>query len=167
MKRRDVVVGGLAVSVGTPAWGQVPNAWENKFIDQWIKGSWRVEYGDKRSGTDLFEIYSHSPSSAAPGAFDLRGGTGSFGRTPGAAKSATARPTSSGAQVSVGNSGGSGRYDIAWRASDTQEGTVTWFKDSAVSPVKLRRLSASELALQRDKALEGEKPLFVNASYFG
>lgn len=56
---------------------------------------------------------------------------------------------------------------MTWRASETQEGTSTKLSDSAVMPVKLRRLSSDEITARRDKALGGEKPQLINVSYFG
>jgi len=168
MKRRDFVAGGVGAAFAAPVLAQGLDEWKSPFIDKWVKGAWRVEYPDKSSAPTLFEVYGCSPATDDKGAFDLRGGTSLFKDRPGPARNARAtRVSGSGALVSLGNSGGSGRFEIEWRAGETQEGTIKWLKDDKVSPVRLRRLSAAEIDEQRSTALGGEKPIFINTSYFG
>ena len=167
MRRRDFVAGGLGAAVAAPVLAQGMDEWKSPFIDKWVRGAWLVDYTDNSSPQTIFEVYSYSPSTAERGTFELRGGTSLAKDIPGPAKSPLAKLQGAGAQVKLGNSGGSGRFDIAWRAADSQEGTITWLKSEKVSPVKLRRLSAAEIDAQRSKALGSEKPTFINASYFG
>ncbi len=168
MKRRVFMAGSLGSAVASPVLSQGLPEWKNEFIDKWVKGAWVVEYSDSSSRPTLFEVYSYSASMAERGVFDLRAATALLtAGTPGASKEATAKLQGSSAQVSLLNASGVGRFSITWRASDAQEGTITWLKDSKVSPVKLRRLSASEIDAQRLKVWGGEKPTFVNTSYFG
>lgn len=155
-----MLAGGLA-ALPLPLVAQ--NAFSNDFIRKWVQGSWAVKFPE-HDHVLLMEFYGHSPATEQPGSFVLRAGNNWIEKTPGQPKSAFAKPTATGAHVTLTND--AARYEIPWRASDTQEGVVHDFKIGRPREVKLRRLSAAEVDMQRSKVL-GEKPLFINTSYFG
>ena len=167
MRRRDFVAGGVGSAIASPVFGQGLPEWKNEFIDKWVKGSWQITFVDWKLKDVLMEFYSYSASAEERGTFRLRGGMTWMTAQPNAMKSAVAKPGGSGARLVGVSDDGKGRYEFDWRAADTQEGTCTSIASGRTSKVRVRRLSTEEIGDQRSKALGGEKPTFINTSYFG
>jgi hypothetical protein len=168
MRRRDFVAGGVgAVTLAPPVFGQGLDEWKSPFIDQWVKGAWLATFSDASIKPVQMEFYSYSASTEERGSFVLRAAAGQPSETPSAVKKAYARPTKTGAEVGYLTADGNVQYRMTFTASDTQEGTCRELATGKASVAKLRRLSTIEIDAQRSAVLKGEKPTFINTSYFG
>jgi hypothetical protein len=160
--RRGFVAAGLG-AVCLPASAIAQEVWTDPFVGKWVHGAWLATVQGSAAPSSIIEIYSHSPSTDERGSFVLRAGGGPADQVPTAVSKATVRPSAARAKVKVAFAGG--QCDVDWQASDTQEGTL--LTTTGAVPVKLRRLQAAEIDEQRAKAFGGEKPIFINTSYFG
>ena len=159
--RREFMVTGIGAAVFPSFALAQDQEWTHSFIRAWMHGSWRINDGSRSS---LLEFYSHVASHSERGVYTLRAGAGEWDMVPVAAKMATARPEGNQARVAVTSD--AGRLELLWRPSDEQEGVLTDVS-GARHAVKLTRQSSAQIDGQRDKALLGEKPVFINTSYFG
>jgi len=159
--RRELVLAGIGAALSPALASAQDQEWTHSFIRAWMHGSWRVSDGSKSS---LLEFYSHVASHSERGAFALRAGAGELDKVPVAAKTATAWPERNQAKVVVTTD--AGRLELLWRPADEQEG-VSVDLSGARRAVKLTRQSIAQIDGQREKALSGEKPVFINTSYFG
>jgi hypothetical protein len=159
--RRELVLAGIGAAVSPSLALAQDQEWTHSFIQAWMHGSWRVNDGSKLS---LLEFYSHVASHSERGTYTLRAGAGDFDKVPVAVKMATARPERNQAKVAVTTD--IGRLELLWRPADEQEGVLVDLS-GARHTVKLTRQSSAQIEGQREKALAGQKPVFINTSYFG